>query len=461
MRKRIGIVFAAIMMLACGSVGIAAEQPEVDGDISFNVGDQVFRFLRYDIGNDYKGNLAIILAFDYTNNSEEANMAASDFYVQIFQNGIEKDWCVIDYDSEWKEWDENLTTEIKDGVTLTVCRAFLLDDTQASIDVEVSEFVNYDETQKMTIDISEYSGSVPETEAETEQIKTYESEYIEMSENYVTLESEYDAVEREYSSLKNDYDSLISEQSALESENAGFSSDISEWEQKYETLQSENEELKQAVEDLENEETEAVDSTDWQSMYNDLSVEYETLQSEYDALLKECKDKEKGTKETVDSETESEEKNLKDSQANSSDDEEYADMLIKYGDIFTEELSVFSDQKISQLIEDNASTDELTKEISLNISQVSIAEENLQSYYEQFDSNRTELPMGTPIMTLLSDAQSALRQYSIALQNLQDYFSDPKQEYIDDFVKYTEKATKSLNDFNDLLKSEKSTLKIE
>lgn len=339
MKRKICALLAVLMMLVCGSVGVAAEQPEVDGDIIFNVGEQVFEFLRYDISTDYQGNLAIILSFDYTNNSKEPNMAAYDFHVQVFQHGIEKDSCVIDYDSQWGEWDKNLTTEIKDGVTFTVCRAFLLDDTQAPVDVEVSELVNFVDTQEIVIDISRYSESIPETEPETEpteQIKTFELEYVEMSENYSVLESEYAAVEQEYNSLKNDYDSLISGQSeleskanydaeavteweqkyndlskeeqilqsekealesenavlsdgyeTLESENAGFSSDISEWEQKYETLQSENEELKQAVEDLKNEETEITDTTDWQSMYEELSVEYETLQSEYDVLLEE------------------------------------------------------------------------------------------------------------------------------------------------------------------------------
>ncbi len=199
----------------------------------------------------------------------------------------------------------------------------------------------------------------------------------------------------------------------------------------------------------------------WEAEYYELQSENEELHKKYDTLLEKYGTKENDLDEINYSETESESFDSKVSSKEAASDKEYADMLIKYGDIFTEELSVFSNQKISQLIKDNASVDELMEEISLSMSQVSTAEENLQNYYEQFDSNRTELPMGTPIMTLLSDAQSALRQYAIALQKLQDYFSDPQQEYIDDFVKYTEKATESLNDFNDLLKLEKSALKTE
>ena len=140
---------------------------------------------------------------------------------------------------------------------------------------------------------------------------------------------------------------------------------------------------------------------------------------------------------------------------------EYGSMLIEYGNIFFEELSVLSNEQISQLIQNGANTEAVLNEISLNLTEISIAETKLQEYYEKFDENRNELPMGTPIMTLLSHAQSALRQYAIALEHLRDYLGNPKQEYIDDFVKYMGKATDSLNSFNALFSSEKEKNMIE
>lgn len=212
-RKIFAVMWAVVLAMICGIVGMAEEQPEVDGDIRFEVGEQVFDFLRYDVATDYEGNLAIILSFDYTNNSEEAKMAAYDFYVQVFQGGIEKDSCVIDYDSQWREWDKNLTTEIKDGVTFTVCRAFLLNDTQSPVEVEVSEFVNWSDTQKMKIDISKYTGEMPEAKTEAGEVNTYESEYTEMSENYALLQSEHEALQSEYDALLEKYNVLLESQS--------------------------------------------------------------------------------------------------------------------------------------------------------------------------------------------------------------------------------------------------------
>lgn len=144
-----------------------------------------------------------------------------------------------------------------------------------------------------------------------------------------------------------------------------------------------------------------------------------------------------------------------------SDSDEYGSMLIEYGNIFFDELSVLSNDQISQLIQNGVNADEVLNEISLKLMEINAAEIKLQEYYEEFDKNRNELPMGTPIMTLLSYAQSALRQYAIALEHLRDYFNNPKQEYIDDFTMYMGKAADSLDSFNVLFSSEKEKIKSE
>ncbi len=198
---------------SCPAASSVADQPEVEGDINYAVGDEVFFFTRYDITSDYEGNPALVLSFEYTNNSADPNMAASDFYIQVFQNGIEKDVCFLSSDSQWADLEHNLTTDIKDGVSLSVCRSFALDDLSSPIEIESSEFVNFSDSQKMTIDISQYAGSVPETEAETESALSAQSE-------------EYDILKSEYETLKSDYESLQSEYSKLQSENGSLLAQI-------------------------------------------------------------------------------------------------------------------------------------------------------------------------------------------------------------------------------------------
>lgn len=196
----------------------------------------------------------------------------------------------------------------------------------------------------------------------------------------------------------------------------------------------------------------------WESMYNKLSSEHTALQEKYNSLLEENETLKEEIKGYNYQELDNNASDIKETEEKERASKEYADLLIKYGDAFASELDVLSNQRVSQLVKDNASIDELSEEISSSLSRLGVAENNLQNYYDKFDSNRTQLPMGTPIMTLLSDAQSALRQYTIALQHLQDYLINPKQEYIDSFVEYTEKATDSLNSFNELFSSEKKLL---
>lgn len=150
-----------------------------------------------------------------------------------------------------------------------------------------------------------------------------------------------------------------------------------------------------------------------------------------------------------------------DSSENISDDE-YYNLLVKYGDIFTEKLSILSNNNIASLIEQNSDLEVLQSEIDNTLSALAQAEKDLQSYYDDFDKDRTKPPMGTKIMTLLSYAQSALRQYTIGVEHLNDYINySHDQSDIDHMVKYIDKATTSLNDFKQLLDEEQQKLSIQ
>ena len=69
--------------------------------------------------------------------------------------------------------------------------------------------------------------------------------------------------------------------------------------------------------------------------------------------------------------------------------------------------------------------------------------------------------MQTRIMTLLSDAQSALTQYEMAMEYLKSYSTSPNQEYLDSFTEYAQKAQESIDDYNSVLNEELSKLEAE
>lgn len=139
--------------------------------------------------------------------------------------------------------------------------------------------------------------------------------------------------------------------------------------------------------------------------------------------------------------------------------EDYMEMLNKYDAIFTGQMSIFTTQQISTLIEQNADTDLVVAEISRVLEELDSAKTVLSDYFLEFDKDRTAAPMGTKIMTLLSHAQSAVTQYELAISYLNDYLTySADQEYIDKFQKYTQKTKDSIETYNEVLNSEKELL---
>lgn len=141
--------------------------------------------------------------------------------------------------------------------------------------------------------------------------------------------------------------------------------------------------------------------------------------------------------------------------------DDYLEMLENYNEIFMDEMSIISTNQVSSLISQDATISEVVTEIDRVLSEIDSASASLQKYYDTFDQNRSEAPMQTRIMTLLSDAQSALTQYKMAMEYLEWYSSSSNQEYLDGFTEYTQKAQESINDYNTVLEDELSKLGVE
>ena len=84
---------------------------------------------------DYEGNDAVVVTFDFTNNSTEAISFDVALYATVYQDGVELDYAYIGDD----EIDNSSYTDIKPGTTLEVCEAYELRNTTSDIEVEVEE----------------------------------------------------------------------------------------------------------------------------------------------------------------------------------------------------------------------------------------------------------------------------------------------------------------------------------
>lgn len=118
----------------------SAEQIKQIG--SGDVGNFSVSITGYKLIKDYDGNPAVVITYDWTNNSEETSNFMSSLSTQTFQNGIECESAFIVGDSDYDS--EASMKDIKPGITLTVQEAFELQDTENPIEVEVSEFMTFD-----------------------------------------------------------------------------------------------------------------------------------------------------------------------------------------------------------------------------------------------------------------------------------------------------------------------------
>ena len=130
----------------------STEEADPTAPIKVECDEGVLEYLSYEMTSDYEGNPAILIHFNYTNNSDQSAIAQSYFYPQVFQNGVECDMAML---LDAPEAYSNLSKEIQPGTTLEVAFPYVLQDTTNPVDLEVqamSEMFS-DKVYKQTINL--------------------------------------------------------------------------------------------------------------------------------------------------------------------------------------------------------------------------------------------------------------------------------------------------------------------
>lgn len=97
---------------------------------------------------DYEGKQAVKITYEFTNNSsnpESFDIALSD---NVYQNGVGLEPVYFLANDE--EADIGIDVKIKPGVTKEVSKAYLLQDPSADLEVEIGEFISFDNTKVTT-----------------------------------------------------------------------------------------------------------------------------------------------------------------------------------------------------------------------------------------------------------------------------------------------------------------------
>lgn len=107
------------------------------------------------LSKDYKNEDALIVSFDFTNNSDEANAFTWSIVDTAYQDGIQLDSAVISSSDTNNNIDE-ASKKIQPGVTLSVEQAFILSNTTSPVKLETKEFISFsDDKLEKTFDLSQ------------------------------------------------------------------------------------------------------------------------------------------------------------------------------------------------------------------------------------------------------------------------------------------------------------------
>lgn len=101
------------------------------------VGDYYVALKGCTFTQDYDGNKAVVVTYDFTNNSEEAISAIAALYIQAFQDGVQLETAFVMDDSAYNA--ETSMKDIKPGITLEDCQDVFVLTSDSPIEIEVSE----------------------------------------------------------------------------------------------------------------------------------------------------------------------------------------------------------------------------------------------------------------------------------------------------------------------------------
>ena len=96
------------------------------------------------IAEDYEGNPIAIVKYKFTNNDDDAAAFSWTIETNVYQDGIGLNKCYF-ADESANYSSDNQNKEIKTGASLFVEVAYELNDATTDIEVEVSEFISFND----------------------------------------------------------------------------------------------------------------------------------------------------------------------------------------------------------------------------------------------------------------------------------------------------------------------------
>ena len=159
-KKYIAILAVVSMLLVLGACVSSPAQPAATETSSSEtagsgtLGDYSVSITGYALAKTYEGKDAVVVTYNWTNNSQDTTDFLSAFNTMVYQDGAECDTAIVTGDSGYSA--DNQTKDVNPGESLDVQAAYLLQDRANPIDVSVYEFMSTtNETVAQTFNIAQ------------------------------------------------------------------------------------------------------------------------------------------------------------------------------------------------------------------------------------------------------------------------------------------------------------------
>lgn len=145
------LVLALTLTLAACGGGTTSQgngKAESSAIIDNTLGDYSVDIKSCRLAEDYEGKPIVIITYGFTNNGENAAAFYTSVATEAYQDGIGLNECYFADDSANYN-DDNQSKEIKNGASLDVEVAYVLNDTETDVEVEVTEWISFSD-KKLT-----------------------------------------------------------------------------------------------------------------------------------------------------------------------------------------------------------------------------------------------------------------------------------------------------------------------
>ena len=163
----LGVIIAVIIVIAVAASGsesnddtnassnesttvssVNAEKKETDEN---TIGDFKYVVKGAKLTKDWEGKDAVLITYEFTNNSDSPISFDGSLDDKLYQDGIELESAILSNDNESKLFD---TVDLKPGITKEVKKAYLLRNKKSEIEVEIQELFSLsDDMIKTTINL--------------------------------------------------------------------------------------------------------------------------------------------------------------------------------------------------------------------------------------------------------------------------------------------------------------------